>query len=238
MAFTVHGILQARILEWVALLFSRRSSRLRDRTQVSRTAGRFFAIWATSEAEEHWSGYPVPSPALGNQKTLWLPSSNIFFIAVVWNQTGTVSVACLYFSNLMPVELLRLLWSKPGTVLLSSGCMLCLGLLCTTSSSLSSRHSTWCSSQGDGRSVKWQDPLYEYISSLFQSYTLTSHWSKSHMTKATSGSHAGKYTLPIVEGGREQIFAVKQSKLSHYTFHSYLIYLPHIKYAHSILISL
>ena len=47
---TVHGILQARILEWVALPFSRGSSQPRDRTQVSRTAGRFFTTWATREA--------------------------------------------------------------------------------------------------------------------------------------------------------------------------------------------
>ena len=40
--YTVHGILQARILEWVAFPFSRGSSLLRDRTQVSRIAGRFF----------------------------------------------------------------------------------------------------------------------------------------------------------------------------------------------------
>ena len=40
--YTVHGILQARILEWVAFPFSRGSSQPRDRTQVSRIAGRFF----------------------------------------------------------------------------------------------------------------------------------------------------------------------------------------------------
>ena len=38
----VHGILQARILEWVAFPFSRGSSQPRDWTQVSCTAGRFF----------------------------------------------------------------------------------------------------------------------------------------------------------------------------------------------------
>ena len=46
---SVHGILQARILEWVAIPFSRGSSWLRDWTQVSHPAGRFFAIWATME---------------------------------------------------------------------------------------------------------------------------------------------------------------------------------------------
>ena len=42
MDYTVHGILQTRILDWVAFSFSRRSSQPRDRTQVSCIAGRFF----------------------------------------------------------------------------------------------------------------------------------------------------------------------------------------------------
>ena len=40
--YTVHGILQARILEWAAFPFSRGSSQPRDQTQVSRIAGGFF----------------------------------------------------------------------------------------------------------------------------------------------------------------------------------------------------
>ena len=43
----VHGILQARILEWVAIRFSKGSSRPRDQAWVSCTAGRFFTVWAT-----------------------------------------------------------------------------------------------------------------------------------------------------------------------------------------------
>ena len=46
---SVHGILQARILEGVASSFSRGSSWPRDWTQVSHIAGRFFTTWATSE---------------------------------------------------------------------------------------------------------------------------------------------------------------------------------------------
>jgi hypothetical protein len=42
MAYEVHGILQARILEWIAFPFSRRFSQLRDQTQISHIAGRFF----------------------------------------------------------------------------------------------------------------------------------------------------------------------------------------------------
>ena len=45
----VHGILQARILEWVAILFSRRSPWPRDQTRVSCMSGRFSTIWATRE---------------------------------------------------------------------------------------------------------------------------------------------------------------------------------------------
>ena len=47
---SVHGILQARILEWVAIPFSKGYSWSRDRTWVSCIAGRLFTIWATREA--------------------------------------------------------------------------------------------------------------------------------------------------------------------------------------------
>ena len=45
MNYTVHGILQAKILEWVAFPFSRGSSQPRSQTQVSCIAGRFFISW-------------------------------------------------------------------------------------------------------------------------------------------------------------------------------------------------
>ena len=44
---SVHGIDQARILEWVAISFSRRSSWSRDWTLVSHIVGRCFTVWAT-----------------------------------------------------------------------------------------------------------------------------------------------------------------------------------------------
>ena len=68
MDYTVHGILQAGILEWVAFPFSRGSSQPRDRTQVSHTAGGFFTSWATREA------LPCFKP---NFKSL--VNSNLFF---------------------------------------------------------------------------------------------------------------------------------------------------------------
>ena len=50
MDYTVHGILQTRILEWVAFPFSMGSSQLRDWTRVSPFAGGFFNNWSTREA--------------------------------------------------------------------------------------------------------------------------------------------------------------------------------------------
>ena len=59
--FSVHGILQARILEWVAVLFSSGSSQPRDWTQLSHTEGGFSTIWTTREIQQNWSGWPIPS---------------------------------------------------------------------------------------------------------------------------------------------------------------------------------
>ena len=56
MAYVVHGILQARILEWAAISFSSGSSQLKDGTQVSHIVGRFFTSWAKREAQKHSSG--------------------------------------------------------------------------------------------------------------------------------------------------------------------------------------
>ena len=59
---SVHGIFQARILEWVAIPFSRRSSWPRDRTRVFSIEGRFFTIWATRE----------PWPLLNDKSKHWV----------------------------------------------------------------------------------------------------------------------------------------------------------------------
>ena len=55
MDYTVYGILQARILEWAAFPFSRRSSQPRVWTQVAHTVGGFFTSWATKEAHHYIS---------------------------------------------------------------------------------------------------------------------------------------------------------------------------------------
>ena len=47
--FSVHGIFQAGVLEWVAISFSKGSSQPRDRTQASCIVGRRFTVWAIRE---------------------------------------------------------------------------------------------------------------------------------------------------------------------------------------------
>ena len=63
------GILQARILEWLAMPSSRVSSQPRDQTQVSCIAGRFFTIWAMNSSNTYWVSTNVPTVSTVN-KTL------------------------------------------------------------------------------------------------------------------------------------------------------------------------
>ena len=93
---SVHGIFQARVLEWVAISFSSGSSQPRDRTRVSRISGRRFTIWATREARpfsrvpQKWNLLPPQLPSFHNpsispgQKQLLLPSlsSNPFSVLI------------------------------------------------------------------------------------------------------------------------------------------------------------
>ena len=71
MNYTVHGILQARILEWRTFPFSRGSSQPRDWTQVSHTAGRFFTSWAKGKNESK------TEPDLNKiEKTKWIEANS------------------------------------------------------------------------------------------------------------------------------------------------------------------
>ena len=67
---SLHGILQARIPEWISIPFSRWSSWPRDQTQVSHIAGRFFTIWVTREAH---SGVTAAAKSLQSCPTLCDP---------------------------------------------------------------------------------------------------------------------------------------------------------------------
>ena len=56
--FSIHGIFQARVLEWVAISFSRGSSWPRDQTRVSHIIGGHFTVWATRESNPPGSLVP------------------------------------------------------------------------------------------------------------------------------------------------------------------------------------
>ena len=106
--YTAHGILQDRILKWVAFPFSRGSSQPRDQTQ-SDTADRFFTSWATREAQEYWSGQPIPfpgdhpnsgiklrSPALQADS---LPAELPGKSTICWSLLKFISIGLLMLSN-------------------------------------------------------------------------------------------------------------------------------------------
>ena len=67
---SVHGAFQARILEWVAIFFSKGSSQPRDRTHFSYIAGRFFTDWATKEFLSLCLGWLQISPSLRNKERI------------------------------------------------------------------------------------------------------------------------------------------------------------------------
>ena len=71
MDYTVHVILQARILEWVAFPFSRRSSQSRDRTQVSHIAGRFFTNRSTREPNTRVGSLSLLQWIFPTQESKW-----------------------------------------------------------------------------------------------------------------------------------------------------------------------
>ena len=74
----VHGTLEARILDWVAIPFSRGSSWPRDLTWVSCIAGRFFAIWATRQWVLLFLLLILSSVRLGCLRFLMLPDVHLY----------------------------------------------------------------------------------------------------------------------------------------------------------------
>ena len=86
--FSVHGIFQARVLEWVAISFSRGSSWPRDQTHVSCIAGRRFTLWATYD------------PNLELMKSLWnyLDFWNLLAIFLFWQKFKNMCL-CAHIGN-------------------------------------------------------------------------------------------------------------------------------------------
>ena len=69
--FSIHGIFQARILEWVAISFSRGSSQPRNKTWVSWIAGRCLTLWATRQAQGQMNGSLKKKSFLFWTPTFW-----------------------------------------------------------------------------------------------------------------------------------------------------------------------
>ena len=86
----VHGILQARMQEWVAFPFSRGFSQSRDRRQVSCIAGRFFTNWAIREAlisRIPWELHALGNPQIAQfQYTLTISSGSRHSVLSPWSK--------------------------------------------------------------------------------------------------------------------------------------------------------
>ena len=131
---SVHGVLQARILKWFAIPFSRGSSRPRDRTQVSRIVGRRFTIWATREE---------------SYKLLWTRPCQLIE-KLVWRGYP----ACLLKTHPHPPSLVfhqggtrPPLWALPVSSDIPAACL------------LTSHHSHWsfrCSTTSSGKDWRWE----------------------------------------------------------------------------------
>ena len=92
---SIHEIFQARILEWVAISFSRRSSQPRDWTQISCIVSRCFTIWATKEGK---------SPQSLQQNVLFLvPGSK--FSGLVFDIISPISLFFIFLRILILLHL-------------------------------------------------------------------------------------------------------------------------------------
>ena len=116
MDYTIHGILQVRILEWMAFPFCRGSSQPRDRTQVSRPMGGLFTIWVTGK-KCHWKIFKTRSdlvrcicwkfPLVAIWEMIWNACAYLFmlvcvcqdFIFPIWIPSISFSCFLNFFFN-------------------------------------------------------------------------------------------------------------------------------------------
>ena len=113
----VHAVLQARILDWVAIPFSKGFSWSRKWIQVSSIPGRFFTIWATSEAQtSFWDA--LNSDRAGKSISFfksWIP--NNFFSLLYHSFRLFKSLRCYPLRFLPQLELQQSLVDRLITVL-------------------------------------------------------------------------------------------------------------------------
>ena len=112
---SVHEIFQTRILEWVAISFSRGSSQPRDRTRVSCTAGRFFTYWATVSPFYflYWLiNYPFSSVQL---------LSHVWLFPTLWTAACQASLSITNSWSFLKLMFIKLV--MPSSVVPSSSCL-------------------------------------------------------------------------------------------------------------------
>ena len=85
---SVHGILQARVLEWVAIPLSRESFQPRDRMWVSWITGKFIIIWTTREAPRRQEPFPIWVPAFEILRVSFLNGRWHSTLPQQWNGKG------------------------------------------------------------------------------------------------------------------------------------------------------
>ena len=105
LASSVHGTLQARILEWVAISFSRGSSQPRDWTTISHLAGRLFTDWTT------WGSQLVVTKLVSVE---WMSEHALICVFVCRNMMVewrySDSIYCMTPNSFMILLLLRCIW--------------------------------------------------------------------------------------------------------------------------------
>ena len=94
--FSVHRILQARILEWKAIPFSRGSSRPRDQIYVSCITGRFLTVWATQGKGIKYSHHIDEESRLKKKTTLTHSSKDW---CMTYYPCVSESISLLFMSN-------------------------------------------------------------------------------------------------------------------------------------------
>ena len=103
---SVHGILQARILECVATPFSRGSSQPRDQNRVSCIAGRLFITWVT---REDFRGLSIISGIFCRVFQPWMPISVTWRIKRILIQPGPIEFESLVGISVFPQVLVSVL---------------------------------------------------------------------------------------------------------------------------------
>ena len=102
MDYTVHGILQTRILEWVAFPFSRGSSQPRNQTAVSCIAGKFFTNWAIREYKKTRS----------NSKNRTVGESEILYLQMILKIGQNIMFQKLFFTFAFMVCFYEIFFAK------------------------------------------------------------------------------------------------------------------------------